>query len=58
MQPEDTPKTARASVSPLDQLAELERQAPKLYALFLQRVIIPELAKKLGDESSLAELPK
>lgn len=58
MQPEDTPKTARASLSPLDQLAELERQAPKLHALFLQRVIIPELAKKLGDESSLAELPK
>ena len=58
MQTEDTPKTKRASVSPLDQLAELERQAPRLHALFLQRVIIPELAKKLGDESSLAELPK
>ena len=58
MQTEDTPKTKRASVSPLDQLAELERQAPKLHALFLQRVIIPELAKKLGDGSSLAELPK
>ena len=58
MQTEDTPKTARASVSPLDQLAELERQAPRRYALFLQRVIIPELAKKPGDESSLAELPQ
>ena len=33
-----------AALTPLDQLAELERVSPPLYRRFLKRVILPELA--------------
>ena len=47
-------KNTRATLSPLETLAELERQSPRLYELFLRNVLAPAIDKHRKREELAA----